>query len=165
MPTAYLALGANLGDRPRALAAALAALGRAPGCKVDALSAVYETRPVGVADQPDFLNCAARLATTLAPLDLLDLCLSVEQRLGRVRRERWGPRAIDLDLLAYDDLVLAGERLALPHPRLHERAFVLAPLAELAPALLIGGRTVLQHLARADRSGIRRLAEPLPSLD
>jgi 2-amino-4-hydroxy-6-hydroxymethyldihydropteridine diphosphokinase len=155
---AYVALGSNLGDRRAHLDAALSALDALPGTRLDAVSAIYETAPVGPPGQQDYLNAVARLSTTLAPLALLDALLSIEQSRGRVRAERWGPRTLDLDLLVHGDAVLSDPRLTLPHPRLHERAFVLTPLADLAPDLRVAGRTVAQHLALADRAGVRRLA-------
>lgn len=156
MPTAYLALGSNLADRSRLLADALAALARHPKIRLTGVSPVYETKAVGVTDQPDFLNCVTRLETDLSAHALLDLCLDVERQLGRVRRERWGPRTVDLDVLLHGDATLDDDRLTLPHPRMKERAFVLVPLADLAPDLLIEGLPVGDHLARIDRSGIRR---------
>ena len=154
--TAYLALGGNLGDRSRLIADALAALARTPNNRVTEVSPVYETKAVGVTDQPDFLNLVVRLETGLPPLALLDLCLAIEQELGRVRRERWGPRTVDIDVLLHGDRSLNDERLTLPHPRMKERAFVLAPLADLAPDLRIDGESVRDLLAHADCSGVHR---------
>jgi para-aminobenzoate synthetase component 1 len=152
--TAYLGLGGNLGDRRALLASALGHLASAPAVRIARVSPVYETKAVGLTDQPDFLNLVVELETTLTPHALLDLCLSIEQRLGRVRRERWGPRTLDIDVLLHTGHSLADDRLTLPHPRLHERAFVLAPLADLAPDLLVNGTPVRVHLARSDRTGI-----------
>ena len=152
--TAYLGLGGNLGDRRAVLASALARLAAAPGVRIARISPVYETRAVGLTDQPDFLNLVVQLETTLAPHALLNLCLSIEQHLGRVRHERWGPRTIDLDVLLFDHVTLNDNVLTLPHPRLHERAFVLVPLADLAPGLIINHEPVRTHLARADRTGV-----------
>jgi 2-amino-4-hydroxy-6-hydroxymethyldihydropteridine diphosphokinase len=131
---AYVGLGANLGDREATIRAAVAEL---PG--VVAVSTLRETEPWGVTDQPSFLNGVAALETELAPLELLDRLLEVERELGRERRERWGPRPIDLDLLLYGDAELDEPGLTVPHPRLHERRFVLEPLAELSPGLLVPG--------------------------
>jgi 2-amino-4-hydroxy-6-hydroxymethyldihydropteridine diphosphokinase len=135
MKTAYVGIGANLGDREATIAAALEQL---PG--LVAVSALRETDPVGVLDQPRFLNCAAALETELSPRALLEELLAIEQRLGRERRERWGPRTIDLDLLLYGDEVVDEPGLTVPHPRLHERRFVLEPLAELDAGLVVPGR-------------------------
>jgi 2-amino-4-hydroxy-6-hydroxymethyldihydropteridine diphosphokinase len=131
---AYVGLGANLGDREETIRAAVAELP-----DVVALSPLRETDPVGVTDQPQFLNGVAALETELAPRELLDVLLAVERRLGRERRERWGPRTIDLDLLLYGDEVIDEDGLKIPHPRLHERRFVLEPLADLAPQLVVPG--------------------------
>lgn len=152
--TAYLGLGGNIGDRRAVLASALARLAAAPGVRIARISPVYETRAVGLTDQPDFLNLVVELETTLTPHTLLNLCLSVEQHLGRVRHERWGPRTIDLDVLLIDHVMLDDDDLTLPHPRLHERAFVLVPLADLAPGLIVRHEPVSAHLARADRTGV-----------
>ena len=131
MSIAYIALGSNLGDRDANLLAALERLG-ALGT-VEAVSPFFDTEPVGFTAQPRFLNAAARLRTSLAPVELLQGLLAVEAALGRVRLERWGPRVIDLDLLLYDDLISEAPGLSVPHPRLHERRFVLQPLAAIAP--------------------------------
>ncbi|MDX6398424.1 MAG: 2-amino-4-hydroxy-6-hydroxymethyldihydropteridine diphosphokinase [Gaiellaceae bacterium] len=146
MTTAYVGLGANLGDREATIRAAVAAL---PG--VVAVSTLRETAPVGKTDQPRFLNGVAALDTELSPRELLAFLLSVERELGRERRERWGPRTIDLDLLLYGVETLDEPGLTVPHPRLHERRFALEPLAELAPDLVIPGRGhVKDLLARLD---------------
>lgn len=132
----FLGLGANLGDRRAALRAAVAEL-RAVLADVR-ISALYETAPWGDADQPPFLNAALRGRTSLAPLELLDQTQAIEARLGRVRSgRRWGPRAIDIDILLYGSETVAHPRLAIPHPLIRERAFVLRPLADLAPSRAI----------------------------
>ncbi len=128
--TIYLALGSNLGDRPANLEAALAAM--PAGVKVLARSPVYETPPWGLTDQPDFLNMVVKGETRLSPLRLLTGLKRLEKNLGRLPSVRYGPRLIDIDILFYDDLVLHTPELTLPHPHLHERAFVLVPLADLA---------------------------------
>jgi 2-amino-4-hydroxy-6-hydroxymethyldihydropteridine diphosphokinase len=128
----YVALGANLGEAETTVRAAIAALGRLPGTQLVAASSLYRTAPLEVPEpQPDYINAVARLATTLTPHALLDELLALEARFGRVRPYRWAPRALDLDLLLYGDVVLDTPRLTLPHPRLHRRAFVLEPLLEL----------------------------------
>ncbi|RKT61891.1 2-amino-4-hydroxy-6-hydroxymethyldihydropteridine diphosphokinase [Azonexus fungiphilus] len=158
MSLAYIALGANLGDPAATVNAAFAALDRLPHSRLLAKSALYRTAPVGIADQPEFVNAAARLETTLAPEALLDALLDIEQAFGRVRAERNGPRTLDLDLLLYDELRLATPRLILPHPRLHLRAFVLQPLAELAPDLALPGRGRLAAwLPAVANQGIRKI--------
>lgn len=144
--SAFIGLGSNLGDREATVQAALAAL---PG--VVAVSRLRETAPVGVVDQPPFLNGVARLETELSPHELLETLLSVEQGLGRERLERWGPRTIDLDLLLYGNEVVDEPGLTVPHPRLHERRFVLEPLAELDPELVVPGRgRVAELLSKLD---------------
>ena len=141
MPRAYVALGSNLGDRAETLHAAVAALAREEGVEVISVSTLIETEPVGLLDQPRFLNGVVALETTLQAADLLALLLDVERRFGR-RREgvpAQGPRTLDLDLLLYGDERIMQPGLQVPHPRLHERAFVLEPLAEVAPGLEIPG--------------------------
>jgi 2-amino-4-hydroxy-6-hydroxymethyldihydropteridine diphosphokinase len=131
-------LGANLGPREDTLRQAIRLLDEADGVDVVATSSLRETEPVGVVDQPRFLNGAAAVDTALAPQELLSVLLGVEQRLGRVRDgTRWGPRTIDLDLLLYGDEVVEEPGLRVPHPRLAERRFVLEPLAELDPELVV----------------------------
>jgi len=138
---AYVGLGANLGDREATLRRAVELLRAVRGVEVVAVSSLRETEPVGVVDQPRFLNGAVALETELSPRELLETLLAVERDLGRVRDgERWGPRTVDLDLLVYGDLVVDEHGLHVPHPRLHERAFALEPLAELDPTLEIPGR-------------------------
>jgi 2-amino-4-hydroxy-6-hydroxymethyldihydropteridine diphosphokinase len=139
---AYVGLGANLGDRAAMLRAALEQLAAEPGLEVAAVSAFRETDPVGVVNQPRFLNAAAAVETDLSARELLERLLGVERRLGRTRIEgpRFGPRTIDLDLLLYGDEQLDEPGLEVPHPRLHERLFALEPLAELEPELVIPGR-------------------------
>lgn len=143
MTTAYVGLGANLGDRERTIRRALELLGD----EVVAVSSLRETDPVGYVDQPRFLNGAARLETERTARELLDRLLAIERELGRTREgARYGPRTIDLDLLLYGDAVIDEPGLTLPHPHLHERAFVLEPLAELDPALIVPGRGRLAAL-------------------
>jgi 2-amino-4-hydroxy-6-hydroxymethyldihydropteridine diphosphokinase len=138
---AYVGIGANLGDREATIENAIALL---PG--VVAVSELRETEPVGVVDQPPFLNGAVALETGLSPRELLDTLLAVERVLGRERRERWGPRTIDLDLLLYGGEALDEPGLTVPHPRLHERRFVLEPLHDLDPGLEIPGRGRVSEL-------------------
>jgi 2-amino-4-hydroxy-6-hydroxymethyldihydropteridine diphosphokinase len=156
-PTAFLSLGSNQGDRAWLLGQALERLGRLPGVQVVAVSSLYATAPVGREDQPEFLNAVAQVRTSLAPRELLTACLQIEAGLGRIRTERWGPRPIDLDLLLHGEARLAEDGLTLPHPRMTERAFVLAPLAEIAPDLRLEGTSIADRAAAIDRSGVRRL--------
>jgi len=128
---AYLGLGSNIGERERLLAEAVVRLSAHPAIDVTAVSALYETDPVGVTDQPSFLNIACRIETTLDPEALLGAALGIEQELGRVRTIRWGPRTIDIDLLLYDNREIRTPALTVPHPRLMERAFVLVPLLDV----------------------------------
>jgi 2-amino-4-hydroxy-6-hydroxymethyldihydropteridine diphosphokinase len=146
---AYVGLGANLGDRERTLRAAVDALGAEDGIGVVAVSTLRETDPVGVGDQPRFVNGVVALDTTLAARELLDRLLAIEQRFGRVRvLGEHRPRTLDLDLLLYGDEELDEPGLTVPHPRLHERRFVLEPLAELAPGLVVPGRGDVESLLR-----------------
>lgn len=141
MTRAYVGLGANLGDREATIGRALELLAEEDGIEVAAVSALRETEPVGVTEQPRFLNGAVALETTLSPHTLLETLLRIERSLGRVRTGvRWGPRTIDLDLLVYGSDALDEPGLHVPHPRLHERRFALEPLAELDPELEIPGR-------------------------
>lgn len=158
MAEAYIGLGSNLGDKRGTIARALRMLAETPGVTLVARSADYRTPPWGKLDQDWFVNACARIDTTLAPDALLALCLAVERELGRERRERWGPRVIDIDVLTYGDRMMTTENLILPHPHLTSRAFVLAPLAEIAPALTISDRPVTDWLAAADATGIERMA-------
>jgi 2-amino-4-hydroxy-6-hydroxymethyldihydropteridine diphosphokinase len=159
MPRAYLGLGSNLGDTQAMLAAAMARLDATPGIRIVARSGFYRTPPWGDADQDWFLNAAAAVETDKTPHELLAAALMVEQSLGRVRERKWGPRTIDIDLLTYEDAAIHDATLILPHPRLMERAFALAPLVEIAPDLTVGGVRVQDALARSDRTGIERLPE------
>jgi 2-amino-4-hydroxy-6-hydroxymethyldihydropteridine diphosphokinase len=135
----FIALGANLGDRNEALLRAREKLFGAATVQLVAASSVYETEPVGKTDQPAFLNQVIEVRTTLTPEGLLSRLLQVEQELGRMRRERWGPRIIDLDLLAFGQHRSGTSRLVLPHPELHRRRFVLQPWAEIAPEFIVPG--------------------------
>ena len=145
---AFLGLGSNVGDRLSALQSAVDLVHARPGVRVDAVSSVYETEPVGGPAQDPYLNLAVRIATRRSPKRLLAGCQAVEQALGRVRTVRWGPRTIDIDVLLYEQRVVATRRLEIPHPRLTERAFVLIPLIEVAPgATLPDGRSLATALA------------------
>ena len=155
--TAVVALGSNLGDRRAALQSALRLLRGTPGVAVRAVSPVYETEPVGGPEQPRYLNAVLLLRTALPARALLARAQEVERELGRERRERWGPRTIDVDLIAVDGCVSDDPALTLPHPRAHQRAFVLAPWADVdAHAALPGHGPVRELLARVGRDGVRR---------
>ena len=140
MHLAYVALGANLADPTTQVRAALTALAELPQSRLQRASSLYRTAPVGVAHQPDFINAVAALETTLSPYDLLGALFAIEAAFGRRRDYHHAPRTLDLDLLLYDDQVIDSARLTLPHPRMHLRAFVMAPLAEIAPDCRIPGR-------------------------
>ncbi len=167
---AFLALGSNQGDRARVLAAAIHALAREANITLDPaqdVASLYESAPVGgPPNQPRFLNTAVRARTDLSASRLLEVLLRIEAQLGRVRGQRWGPRIVDIDLLFVDDMVLESQELTLPHPRMHERRFVLEPLAEIAPHVRHPGLglTVLQlaQQARAEHEGgdVIRVAGP-----
>ncbi len=158
MIRAYVALGANLGHPAATVRAALAALSGIPEATLVAASSLYRTAPLGLKHQPDFINAVAAVDTTLAPLALLEALFAIEARFGRSRSVKNAPRTLDLDLLLYGESRLDEARLTLPHPRMHERAFVLVPLAELAPECRIPGRAALSELLALCRDqGVVRL--------
>lgn len=153
--TAYIGIGSNLGNRRQYLDTAVLALGALADGRIRC-SGVYETAPVLRTDQPDFLNLVAELHVPLRPLDLLRALHDIEQANGRVRTVRFGPRTLDLDILIFDDDYVCFQNLQVPHPRMWERAFVLIPLAELAPLYRgLGGRTIVQMAALHTGEGIR----------
>jgi 2-amino-4-hydroxy-6-hydroxymethyldihydropteridine diphosphokinase len=155
----FVGLGSNLGDRLGALNAASAALGRLAGTRVRAGSPVYDTLPVGVTEQPSFLNAVVWLETVLEPPALVRETQRIESALGRRHRDRWGPREIDIDILLYDGLVYVDPTVTVPHPEMENRRFVLVPLREIAPDLVhpVSGRTI-EELAAAcsGQGGIKR---------
>jgi 2-amino-4-hydroxy-6-hydroxymethyldihydropteridine diphosphokinase len=153
----YLSLGGNLGDPAKAMGAALRILDEDTSTEVVRVSSLYRTPPWGKTDQPDFLNAAAEIETGLSPRELLDLCLEAERRLKRVRQERWGPRLVDIDILVFGDQRINEAGLDIPHPRMLERAFVLVPLAEIAPDFMVEGDSLAGHLGNIDRAGIEKL--------
>jgi 2-amino-4-hydroxy-6-hydroxymethyldihydropteridine diphosphokinase len=156
MTPAFIALGANLGDPVAQLREAAQRLRDTAGLHSVQLSPIYFSAPVGVVDQPRFANAAVRLETSFTAHELLAVCHSVERAMGRVRTIRWGPRTIDLDLIFFGTLHLSDETLTLPHPRWSERAFVVQPIYDLAPDLVIDGVALSETLARLDRSDLQR---------
>ncbi len=159
MAEAFVALGGNVGDVRSTFRRAIALLCDGSAVRLTARSSDYRTPPWGVTDQPSFVNAVIGMTTSLSPHELLARAEQCERALGRDRthERRWGPRSIDIDLLAYGDLVLNDPHLILPHPRLFERAFVLVPLAEIAPERVIAGVGVRDALERVDTSGIEKL--------
>lgn len=156
--TAYVALGANLGDPVAQVMAGLAALAALPQTRLLAQSSLYRTAPVGYAGQPDFINAVAAVETKLSPRELLAALLATEQRHGRVRDFINAPRTLDLDVLLYGNLQLHEDGLTIPHPRMHERAFVLVPLAQIAPDCMLPARGTVSGLLRGiDTAGVERL--------
>lgn len=159
MSLAYVALGSNLEQPAEQIRAALAALAALAGTSVLAHSSLYLTTPVGYLDQPDFINAVAQLETNLSPHDLLEALMQIEAGFGRERSFRNAPRVLDLDILLYQDTVLDDPQLMLPHPRMHQRAFVMVPLAEIAPDLPVGEHGQAAAIAATlDCSGVRKLA-------
>jgi 2-amino-4-hydroxy-6-hydroxymethyldihydropteridine diphosphokinase len=160
---AYVALGANLEDPQAQVIAGFAALDALPQTRLIARSALYRTAPVGYREQPDFINAAAAIETTLSPQALLAALLAIEGTRGRVRTFANAPRTLDLDLLLYGTKIVQEPGLTVPHPRMHERAFVLAPLAEIAPDVVVpGGGRVAELLAATDSRDVKRIAvQPL----
>ncbi|MDC0953777.1 2-amino-4-hydroxy-6-hydroxymethyldihydropteridine diphosphokinase [Porticoccaceae bacterium] len=166
MALAYIGLGSNLSDTvagqeldSRAqLNLAIDSLSAHPHILVSRRSSFYQTPAIGPGEQPNYINAVAQLDSQLAPLDLLDLLQSIENQQGRVRTVRWGARTLDLDILLYDQLIENSERLTVPHPRMHERGFVLAPLSEIAPDLCLpNGENIQQLLANCSMQGIVKL--------
>jgi 2-amino-4-hydroxy-6-hydroxymethyldihydropteridine diphosphokinase len=149
-----LGLGGNIGDPLASMRAALQALDGHPQCRVAKVSSIWRTPPWGVIDQPDFLNACADIRTDLEPRAFLDLCLSIEQDLKRVRDVRWGPRSIDMDILFFTDRNISQSGLIVPHPRLADRAFVLVPLAEIAPERMHRGNSIAELARLSDQSGM-----------
>jgi 2-amino-4-hydroxy-6-hydroxymethyldihydropteridine diphosphokinase len=166
MTDALLGLGSNLGDRKALVDEAVVRLGRLPGTHLTARSSYYKTEPVGPVSQEWFLNIAVSLKTDLSPDRLLVDCHEIEAALGRNRATeiRWGPRFVDIDLIAFGDISRSEAGLNLPHPRFAERGFVLVPLAEIAAGVRIGDRAVADHLAVVGGVGVEKLAWPVPAL-
>ena len=164
MPLAYVALGANLADPVAQIGAALEALAGLPQSQLLRASSLYRTAPLGIHGQPDFINAVAALETALSPQELLSAMFDVEAKFGRRRDYHHAPRTLDLDLLLYQDKTINSPQLQVPHPRMHLRAFVLAPLAEIAPGCRIPGRgCVAAWLPAVSMQAIGKLPNPLPS--
>lgn len=161
MAEAYIGIGSNLGPREQHIALAFDAAAALPDTRVCATSPIYETDPVGPPGQGPYLNAAMHLTTDLSPRDVLSALRRIEEQAGRERRERWGPRTLDLDILLYDDQIIDGPQLTVPHPCMHERWFVLKPLCDIAPDAVHPKRKqtvheMLDELERADPNAPRR---------
>ena len=155
---AYIALGSNLREPVAQVEAAIEELAMLRDTRLAAVSSLYRSAPVGMLDQPDFINAVALVETELSPRQLLDELLAIEQRFARVRGVKNGPRTLDLDIVLYGDSTCADDALEIPHPRMHERAFVLVPLAEIAPDVVVPGRGKVRDLAsRVAADGIERI--------
>ena len=147
MVTAFIGLGANLKNPRQQVLQAIETLSRVPSCKRQMVSSLYRSKPMGPQNQPDYVNAVMSMETSLSPLELLEHLQIIEQQQGRVRGgEQWGPRTLDLDILMYGDEVIDELHLKIPHPGLHERSFVLYPLHEIAPTLVIPNRGALKQL-------------------
>jgi 2-amino-4-hydroxy-6-hydroxymethyldihydropteridine diphosphokinase len=158
--TAFIALGSNLDDPAGHVRRAIAELARLPETRVKGASALYGSAPVGYRDQPDFVNAVAEIETRLAPRPLLEALLEIERRHGRQRGVRNGPRTLDLDIALYGDRVVREPGLVIPHPRMHERAFVIVPLADIAPGQIVPGHGSVSRLRkRVDAGSVTRLAD------
>ncbi len=158
---AFIGVGSNLEDPVRQVSMACCALAELPRCDLLARSSLFANPAIGPGDQPDYVNAVAQIATTLAPLELLDCLQAIEREQGRMRGAiRWSARTLDLDIVLYGDHVIASERLVVPHPRMHERAFVLYPLHEIAPDVHVPGQgTLARLLLKVDGDSMRKLAD------
>ncbi|QKS69667.1 2-amino-4-hydroxy-6-hydroxymethyldihydropteridine diphosphokinase [Paenalkalicoccus suaedae] len=156
--TAYISIGSNIGDRAQELRSSIDYLNEHDCVRVTKESSIYETAPVGVTDQPEFLNMVVEIHTSLRPLDLLAYTQSIEKRMGRERKEKWGPRTIDLDILLFSNENIELESLKVPHPRMNERGFVLIPLQEIAPGLRYpDGASIEADIHElTDKEGVRK---------
>ncbi|AHB49140.1 2-amino-4-hydroxy-6-hydroxymethyldihydropteridine pyrophosphokinase [Hyphomicrobium nitrativorans NL23] len=155
---ALIGLGSNMGDKQANIRRAIGLLTEAGDIRLVRASRLYRTPPWGVLDQDWFVNACIAVATDLAPYDLLARCLGVEDEMKRVRHERWGPRVIDVDVLTYRNVALDDARLTVPHPRIVERAFVLLPLKDIAPDLVVSGHVLDHWLAKLDTAGVEPVA-------
>jgi 2-amino-4-hydroxy-6-hydroxymethyldihydropteridine diphosphokinase len=158
---AYLGLGSNLGNRAENLSMAIEMISKVKGIEILRISKTYETSPAGYESQPDFLNCAIEIETSLSSSDLLKKLLEIETEMGRVRVIKWGPRSIDIDILFYSDNVVDTSELTIPHPEIQNRAFVLAPLNDLAPYLVhpVSKKNIEQLLEEIGSSGIKKVMD------
>ena len=159
--TAYIGLGGNVGDVFANMKTAIKSLNEHPKISVKSISNVYKTPPWGIEDQDWFLNACASVETSLSAQELLAACLEAEKMLKRVRNLRWGPRTIDLDVLVFGEEVIAEDNLQVPHPRIQERAFVLMPIADIAPDMLLHGKTISHWLETIDASEIQKTDKAL----
>lgn len=157
MTVAYISFGSNMGDKVESLRQAVSFLQQHPSIEVTKVSSIYDTDPVGYEDQDLFMNLVVEVKTSLGAESLLDACQEIEQQLKRVRLIRWGPRTMDLDIILYGDEIIETERLIVPHPRMHERAFVLVPLAEIAPNVIqpVENTSITELLAQVGEEGVR----------
>ena len=157
--TVFLGLGSNLDDPDWQVQTALHEIDKIPDAKLMRTSSLYQTVPVGISDQPPFVNAVVQIETTQSPHDLLRQLLDIEEQHGRVRHVKNGPRTLDLDILIFSDWRIDDDKLTTPHPRMHERAFVLVPLLEIAPEAYIPGKGYAKEfLAHMDAGGVRKLA-------
>ena len=159
MTTAYIGFGSNVGDKVEHIRSAAERLRKVDGVKQVKMSSLYRTAPVGKTDQDWFVNAVGKVDTDLSAKELFNECIEIERALKRVRRERWGPRTIDLDVLLYGDQIFDTDDLQVPHPRMHERAFVLIPLAELEPGIRLNGQGVAGLISDLEASRVRHLDE------
>jgi len=157
MHKVYLSLGSNIGDSVNYLDKAVDILDKHELIHNIKVSSYYQTDPVGYLDQDVFVNIAVCLETDLSPYELLEVCQEIEEALERVRVVRWGPRTIDVDIILFDDVQMTDEKLTIPHPRVHERAFVLVPIAELDNTLIVLNKSIKSLIDLVDSSGVRKL--------
>jgi len=157
---AFLGLGSNLGNRVENIRSAVRLMSNNPDIRIIAVSSFYESAAIGYTDQPDFVNTVIEIETTLPAMELLGFVLQTENTLGRIRNQRWGPRVIDIDILIYDELTMRTDALTVPHPRMLERAFVIVPLAEIEPHLVLqNGRTAEETAACLTDQRVTRMPE------
>ncbi|MEM8541466.1 MAG: 2-amino-4-hydroxy-6-hydroxymethyldihydropteridine diphosphokinase [Pseudomonadota bacterium] len=159
--SSLIGLGGNVGDVVASMQRAINAIEIRRDCRVVAISRIYRTPPWGITEQDWFYNACAEVETSLEAEALLDLLLTIELAQGRVRDQRWGPRTLDLDIIAYGDAIIETERLSIPHPRMDERAFVVLPLMDICPERVISGKTVSDYAAGMDRGDIKETEETL----